>query len=385
MAGLELDHSIPAGLVEDDRRLSLNASLEKKDPVPMDDDDDSAHEGLEFPSEEELATLHRVSDALPWTAYMIAVVELAERFSYYGASAVFVNFIQQPLPPGSRTGAGGASGQSGALGGGQQMSTGLITFYQFWSYVCPIGGAYIADTYWGRYKTVCWSVAVAMLGHVIMIISAIPGIIGGKASTGLFVLSLVVTGSGAGGFKSNISPLVAEQYRITKPFIATTKSGERVIVDPTKTTSRIYMYYYLFINIGALIGQISMVYAEKYVGYWLAFTLPTVVFFLSPIILWLGHGRYRVSPPTGSVLGTSMRLWRYALRGRFSWNPVRCIRQLTADDFWESAKPSKVVGEKPKWMKFDDSWVDEVRRGFKACSVFAWFPIFCTRVSLSST
>ena len=82
---------------------------------------------------------------------------------------------------------------------------------------------------------------MAMLGHVIMIISAIPGIIGGKASTGLFVLSLIVTGSGAGGFKSNISPLVAEQYRITKPFIATTKSGERVIVDPTKTTSRIYM------------------------------------------------------------------------------------------------------------------------------------------------
>lgn len=80
-----------------------------------------------------------------------------------------------------------------------------------------------------------------MLGHVVMIISAIPGIIGGKASTGLFVLSLIITGTGAGGFKSNISPLVAEQYRRTKPFIAITKSGERVIVDPTRTTSRIYM------------------------------------------------------------------------------------------------------------------------------------------------
>jgi len=112
------------------------------------------------------------------------------------------------------------------------------------------------------------------------------------------------------------------------------------------------------------------------VGYWIAFTLPTIVFFISPIFLWLGHGRYRVTPPTGSVLATSMRLWRYALRGCFSWNPVRCIRQLTADDFWESAKPSKVVGEKPKWMTFDDDWVDEVRRGFKACSVFAWFPIY---------
>ena len=69
MAGLGLDHSVPAGLVEDDRRPSLEASLEKKDPVPMDDDDDSAHEGLEFPSEEELATLRRVSDAIPWAAY----------------------------------------------------------------------------------------------------------------------------------------------------------------------------------------------------------------------------------------------------------------------------------------------------------------------------
>ena len=120
-----------------------------------------------------------------------------------------------------------------------------------------------------------------MLGHVIMIISAIPGIIGGNASLGLFILSLIVTGTGTGGFKSNISPLVAEQYRRTKPFIAITKSGERVIVDPVLTTSRIYMvrlppshlvqiylpsqfqYFYLFINVGALIGQIGMVYAEK--------------------------------------------------------------------------------------------------------------------------
>lgn len=54
------------------------------------------------------------------------------------------------------------------------MSTGLTTFYQFWLYVTPIAGAYIADTYWGRYKTVCVSVAIAMLGHIIMIISAIP-------------------------------------------------------------------------------------------------------------------------------------------------------------------------------------------------------------------
>lgn len=55
---------------------------------------------------------------------MIASVELVERFSYYGTTVVFTNFIQQPLPDGSRTGAGGRDGQSGALGKGQQASTG---------------------------------------------------------------------------------------------------------------------------------------------------------------------------------------------------------------------------------------------------------------------
>lgn len=69
MAAVELDRSAPAGLAEDDQQLSLAATLEKKDLVPMDDDDDSVHEGLEFPTEEELVTLRRVSDALPWTAY----------------------------------------------------------------------------------------------------------------------------------------------------------------------------------------------------------------------------------------------------------------------------------------------------------------------------
>ncbi len=30
---------------------------------------DGIHDGLEFPTEEEIETLRRVSDAIPWTAY----------------------------------------------------------------------------------------------------------------------------------------------------------------------------------------------------------------------------------------------------------------------------------------------------------------------------
>lgn len=233
---------------------------------------DDAHEGLEFPTEEERHTLRRVSDAIPWNAYrksnlytprtcvnesplVIATIELAERFSYYGSTVVFVsachrqkkfwalsyaffqtNFIQQPLPARSRVGAGGGdSGQSGALGQGQQTAFGLTTFFQFWSYVTPLLGAYIADAHWGRFKTISWSLGVVLIGHVILIISAVPGVIEKKSAMGAFVVALIVIGLGTGGFKSNISPLVAEQYTRTKLFVTTTKSGERVIVDPALT------------------------------------------------------------------------------------------------------------------------------------------------------
>jgi proton-dependent oligopeptide transporter, POT family len=44
--------------------------------------------GEDFPTEEEVATLHRVPGHIPWKAYTIAFVELCERFSYYGTTVV---------------------------------------------------------------------------------------------------------------------------------------------------------------------------------------------------------------------------------------------------------------------------------------------------------
>jgi len=382
MAGLSGDDAVYQGFSE-----AKGTEFETKEKGGSDDhiasstgdhELDGIHDGLEFPAEEDLTTLRRVADSVPWNAYLIAFVELAERFSYYGTSVVFTNFIQQPLPPNSRTGASGKVGQSGALGMGQRASTGLTTFNQFWVYVIPLFGAYIADTRWGRFKTICVAVGIALFGHILLIISSVPGVIEhSHGALACFIIAIVTMGVGTGGFKANISPLVAEQYKKTKLFVATTKSGERVIVDPTLTTSRIYMYFYLFINIGALIGQISMTYSEKYVGFYLAFTLPTLVFLLCPIVLYIGRNQYARSPPTGSVLANAFRIWRLCLKGQFSWNPRQTWKNLSSDAFWEAGKPSNFKGEaKPRWMTFDDQWVDEVKRGFKACSVFLWYPIY---------
>lgn len=133
------------------------------------------------PTEEELKTLRRVSGKIPWIAWTIAFVELCERFSYYGTTVVFVNFIQRPLPRGSPTGAGHA-GQSGALGRGQRMSTGLILFNQFWAYLMPLFGAYVADAHLGRFKTINIAIGIAITAHIILTASAAPSVIAKPSS-----------------------------------------------------------------------------------------------------------------------------------------------------------------------------------------------------------
>ncbi|KAJ7662520.1 POT family-domain-containing protein [Mycena polygramma] len=380
MAGLQTDVGAIAAQSEalafdDKKALSEEKSF---DSHSEEHENDGVHDGLIFPTEEERLTLRRVSDKVPWNAYLIASVEAAERFSFYGSSVVFTNFIQHALPPGSHTGAGGPKGQSGALGKGQQTSTGIGTFYQFWCYITPLFGAYVADAHLGRYNTIIIAVVIAFIGHVILVISAVPGVIE-KSNTalGVFMLAQIIMGLGTGLFKANISPLVAEQYRRTKLFVVTTKSGERVIVDPALTVSRVYMYFYLFINIGALVGQITMAYSEKYVGFWLAYTLPTIVFMFCPLVLIAGRNRYIRSPPTGSVLALFLHAFGFAAKGKWSLNPVRTYRNFTAADFWDGTRPSMVAPEaRPSWMTFDDVWVDEVQRGLKACWVFLWYPIY---------
>lgn len=66
----------------------------------------------------------------------------------------------------------------------------------------PLAGAYVADQYWGRYRTIFASLAVALVGHTILVISAIPRVIASPgAAIACFSTGLVIMGVGTGGFK----------------------------------------------------------------------------------------------------------------------------------------------------------------------------------------
>lgn len=51
------------------------------------------------PTEEEWSQLREVSDVIPKSAFLVILVEFCERFTYYGLSGPFQNYIQNPNPP----------------------------------------------------------------------------------------------------------------------------------------------------------------------------------------------------------------------------------------------------------------------------------------------
>jgi POT family proton-dependent oligopeptide transporter len=239
-------------------------------------------------------------------------------------------------------------------------------------------GGWVSDQYWGKFKTIYVAICLATVGHILILVSAIPTVLAnGSGALGSFIIGLILFGSGVGLFKACISPLVAEQYEAYHPrgYIRVEPSGERVIVDPGITISRVYMRYYMMINVGSLTGQISMVYAEKYVGFWLSYLLPTLLFVFCPLLMLALSKHYVKKPPQGDVVGKAFRLYGFAMRGQWSLNPVRTWNNLSSPNLWDGAKPSQLEN-KPNWMTFDDAWVDEVKRGVKACQVFLWLPLF---------
>lgn len=112
--------------------------LEHSQSLSVQEDDDW-YEGK--PTVEEMHTLRRVSGKIMWSMWTIAFVELCERFSYYGSSVLYTNFVNHPLPPGSNTGAPLESdGQAGALGQGPKAAQGIYLFNQFFAFFMPLLG-----------------------------------------------------------------------------------------------------------------------------------------------------------------------------------------------------------------------------------------------------
>ena len=253
------------------------------------------------------------------------------------------------------------NGLPGALGLKQSGATALSNFFQFWCYVTPILGAIIADQYLGKYLTIKYFSIVYMFGIFILFVTSLPvSIEHGGAFPGL-IAAMFIIGLGTGGIKSNVSPLIAEQVRNTKPFVKHLSSGKRVIVDPNVTVQRIYMIFYMCINLGS-ISAIATTTLELKIGFWSAYLLPLIMFGVGLFVLVSGRKNYVIKPPQGGVIGNCFKaLW---------------IATCNGFDL-DKAKPSMQNYGKTKHMiLWDDKFVDELKTALVACKVFLFFPIY---------
>lgn len=87
--------------------------------------------------------------------------------------------------------------------------------------VTPILGAIIADQYLGKYNTILIFCVVYIIGLMILTFTSLPVALEHGSGLGGFITAIVVIGLGTGGIKSNVAPLIADQYRRRQMAIGT--------------------------------------------------------------------------------------------------------------------------------------------------------------------
>lgn len=148
-------------------------------------------------------------------------------------------------------------------------------------------------------------------------------------------------------FKPNVSPTLLDQMKNRKIYTKTLKTGEKVIVDPEHTTERVMLWFYLLINVGGFMN-VPTSYTAKYVGWWLSFVLPLILYLPLPLLLYFLKPRLVLYPPGGSDLGNIMRILGICFkRGGF--------KRMFTGGFFEPAKPSVIARSA---RPFDVPWND---------------------------
>lgn len=163
-----------------------------------------------------------------------------------------------------------------------------------------------------------------------------------------------------------------DQYQHQHQYTKVLKSGEKVLVDPETTIQRMMLIFYGLVNVGAFFA-IATTYSEKYVGYWLAFLLPGIIYFLLPIVLLIYYKRTVKLAPSKSAYDSVYSIIWIA----FKKNTWRIGRK----GFWDPARPSVmrangITEYKGQPIPWDDALVDDVHRAFSACQIFLYFVVY---------
>ncbi|MBA0879174.1 hypothetical protein Goshw_030205 [Gossypium schwendimanii] len=209
-----------------------------------------------------------------WKACAFLVgYEAFERMAFYGIASNLVNYLTTQLHEDTVSSVRNVNNWSGSV------------------WITPIIGAYIADTYLGRFWTFTVSSLIYVVGMILLTTtvsmkSLRPTCTDGicnKASTlqiVFFYTSLYTIAIGAGGTKPNISTFGADQFDDFNP--------------QEKELKVSFFNWWMFSSfLGALVATLALVYIQENMGWGLGYGIPTVGLLFSLFVFYLGTPIYR--------------------------------------------------------------------------------------------
>ncbi len=187
--------------------------------------------------------------------------EACERFSFYGMRNILVQFLITSLLLQELT-ADGRAGEAKDI-----MHSFMIGVYFF-----PLLGGWLADRFFGKYRTILWFSLVYCAGHLCLALF--------ENSREGFFLGLGLIALGAGGIKPLVASFMGDQFDQGNKHLA------KIVFDA----------FYWIINFGSLFASLLIPLALKNLGPQWAFGIPGILMFVATFVFWLGRRRYVLVP-----------------------------------------------------------------------------------------
>ncbi|XP_006661603.2 protein NRT1/ PTR FAMILY 8.3-like [Oryza brachyantha] len=232
------------------------------------------------------ALKHRTGN---WSAcFLILGVDFCENMAYYVIARNLVTFLTTVLHESKIDAARNVSAWVGAC------------------FLTPVVGAFLADTYWGRYWTIVVFLPVYITGMLILTVSASLPMFSassehGNAHRSVVYLGLYLAALGSGGMKPCTSSFGADQFDATDPGELAKKAS-------------FFSWSLFMLNASSLLSSTVLVWLQDNVGWGVGCAIPTVLMIISFPVFVAGSRVYRFRKPGCSPLKSLCQVLVAAVR-----------------------------------------------------------------------
>ncbi|CAN6249991.1 unnamed protein product [Urochloa humidicola] len=186
------------------------------------------------------------------------------------------------------------------LHGSNLSSASNVTSWMGTSYLTPVFGAIVADTFWGNYNTILVSLVIYLLGMILVTFSAfLPTtdlcVVGSLchnpmlSAQNVAFLGLYLVALGSGGVRAALLPFGAEQF------------DDANAVDRERKMS-FFSWFYICVDFGMIVSGVFIVWVQQNLSWGLGFGIATACIALAFACFVLATPMYKRTTPTGTPL-----------------------------------------------------------------------------------